>query len=328
MRFRHGSHRSGLLARMTARRSSPAIAIGSWFFVAVAACGSPRGNASAVEPSSPATESAAVAVLLAAPVPATVATAPPQTFTMAARGLGETRRINVYTPPGYAARGTRVPVLYMPDGGMEEDFPHLTATVDRLIREGTLPPMLVVGIEKTERRRDLTGPTEVDEDRKIAPRVGGSAAFRAFVREELMPEVVRRYCTSADTAIIGESLAGLFIVETFLLEPAMFRRSAALSPSLWWNAERLAHGAPAQLAHVSKEPRALFVASAGDDILPGIERFAAALKASAPPQLRASYAPRPDLLHSNIYRSLSATALTAIFAWPPVEGGGACESVR
>ena len=33
------------------------------------------------------------------------------------QALGETRRINVYTPPGYdAAPGVRYPVLYMPDG--------------------------------------------------------------------------------------------------------------------------------------------------------------------------------------------------------------------
>lgn len=267
----------------------------------------------------------AAIVAVPVPVPATVATAPPETFSLAARGLGETRTINVYTPPGYVANQRRLPVLYMPDGGQQEDFPHLTATVDELIRDGVVPPMLVVGIENTERRRDLTGPTEVEADRKIAPRVGGAAAFRAFLRDELMPEVRRRYCTSADTAIIGESLAGLFIVETLLLEPEMFRRYAALSPSLWWNADRLAHQAPARLAQLPAAPRALFTASAGDDILPGIERFAAALRSSAPPPLRWAYQPHPELGHGNIYRSLSATALTAIFAWPPVEGGAPCD---
>jgi hypothetical protein len=261
---------------------------------------------------------------VAAPVPATVATAPPEAFTLAARGLGETRTINVYTPPGHVANERRLPVLYMPDGGLQEDFPHVSATVDRLIREGAMPPVLLVGIENTERRRDLTGPTEVEADRKIAPRVGGAAAFRAFLRDELMPEIARRHCVSADAAIIGESLAGLFIVETLLLEPAMFRRYAALSPSLWWNADRLAHEAPARLAQLPAGPRTLFVASAGDDILPGIERFAAALEASAAPPLRWSYQPHPELGHGNIYRSLSATALTAIYAWPPVERGGAC----
>src|SRR5215210_619402 len=115
-------------------------------------------------------------------------------FPIESGGLKETRHINVYLPPSYEAAGAvRYPVLYMPDGGVQEDFPHIAATVDAGIRVGEMRPMIVVGIENTERRRDVTGPTEVEEDRKIAPRVGGSAVFRDFIRDELMPEVRRRY---------------------------------------------------------------------------------------------------------------------------------------
>ena len=51
----------------------------------------------------------------------------------------------------------------------------------------TMRPFILVGIENTQRRRDLTGSTTNAEDRKIAPRVGGSAAFRQFICEKLMP---------------------------------------------------------------------------------------------------------------------------------------------
>jgi predicted alpha/beta superfamily hydrolase len=288
--------------------------------VAAAACGS-QAPPSALRPAAPqAATPQASASLSPSEMPATAAAT---TFLLSSRQLSETRRINVYTPPGYAATAVRVPVLYMPDGGTEEDFPHLTATVDRLIRSRAIPPILVVGIENTERRRDLTGPTAVAKDREIAPRVGGSSAFRTFLREELMPDIRRRYCTTDDTAIVGESLAGLFVVETLLLEPSLFRRYIALSPSLWWNAERLATDAAAHLSQLPAEPRALFLASAGDDLLPGIERFAAALRSSAPATLTWTYQPHPQLHHSTIYRSLSAPALTAIYARPTVDGGNA-----
>src|SRR6516162_6495404 len=112
------------------------------------------------------------------------------TFTIDSKILGETRRINVYMPPGYA-KLPRVPVLYMPDGGMAEDFLHVAGLVQVSVSNGTMRPFLLVGIENTERRRDLTGPTENEVDRKTAPRVGGSAAFRKFLREELMPQVKR-----------------------------------------------------------------------------------------------------------------------------------------
>jgi predicted alpha/beta superfamily hydrolase len=81
------------------------------------------------------------------------------------------------------------PVLYMPDGGIEEDFLHVAGLVQVSVGNGTMRPFILVGIENTARRRDLTGPTTRAEDKKIAPKVGGSAAFRQFIREELMPTV-------------------------------------------------------------------------------------------------------------------------------------------
>ena len=177
--------------------------------------------------------------LLAAPLRAQ--TAPPpgdplpahETFTVASRALGEARTINVHTPAGYvASTATRFPVLYMPDGGLDEDFPHVVHTVDSLMALGVIRPVIVVGIPNTERRRDLTGPTRVAADSAIAPRVGGSAAFRRFLRDELIPEVRSRYRTSGERAIVGESLAGLFVVETFLDQPASDSPTIARSPDV------------------------------------------------------------------------------------------------
>ena len=149
-----------------------------------------------------------------------------ETFTISSKILGETRRINVYVPPAYAETPTtRLPVLYMPDGGIAEDFLHIAGLVQVSVGNGTMRPFILVGIENTQRRRDLTGPTSNEEDKKIAPKVGGSREFRAFIRDELMPEVKSRYRATNETAIVGESLAGLFVVETFLLEPDLDRKS-------------------------------------------------------------------------------------------------------
>ena len=91
-----------------------------------------------------------------------------ETFTIQSARLNETRRINVYIPPGYAESATtRLPVLYMPDGGIGEDFLHVAGLVQISVMNGTMRPFLLVGIENTERRRDMTGPTTSEEDRKI-----------------------------------------------------------------------------------------------------------------------------------------------------------------
>jgi predicted alpha/beta superfamily hydrolase len=227
---------------------------------------------------------------------------PHVTFTLRSAVLGEMRRINVYTPPGYAAGRARYPVLYMPDGGMEEDFPHVAAAVDSAVRAGEMRPVILVGIENTQRRRDMTGPTTVARDSTIAPRVGGSAAFRRFIADELMPEVRRRYRVTDETAIIGESLAGLFIMETFFLQPELFDTYIALSPSLWWNGEALVRAASDRLRARPRLRAALYFSSASDDVGAEAGRLAAILRADAPARLRWEYRPRPDLQHSTIYR--------------------------
>jgi len=248
--------------------------------------------------------------------PPSVPAASLSSFTIDSKILGETRRINVYTPPGYAAHAeARFPILYMPDGGMAEDFPHVTATVQELATAGAIRPFLVVGIENTERRRDLTGPTEVAEDRKIAPRVGGSAAFRKFLREELMPRVRARYRTTDETAIVGESLAGLFIVETFLLEPDLFDTYIAISPSLQWNHGALVNGAGERLKALRGMKKTLYLTSADEeDIVRNTGLLARTLRAAALPGLAWFYEPRPDQHHDTIYLAAAPKAFRTVLA--------------
>jgi predicted alpha/beta superfamily hydrolase len=263
----------------------------------------------------PASAPSPVASTQAAPTPDPVL--PHQTFTIDSGALGETRVINLYTPPGYDKTvGAGYPVLYMPDGGVGEDFPHVTSDIETAIRAGEMRPVIVVGIENTERRRDMTGPTEVEADRKIAPRVGGSAAFRAFIRDELMREIDRRVRGNGQTAIVGESLAGLFIVETFFEEPQLFDLYIALSPSLWWNAQDLVGGARARLRARPRLTQTLYLASAGDDDRgDAVKALAEALRADAPKGLTWYYEPRPDQKHSTIYRAASPEVFRKLF--PP-----------
>ena len=236
-----------------------------------------------------------------------------ETFTVLSHAVGERRTINVYTPPEYAAARESFPVLYMPDGGLAEDFPHVVNTIDSLVRLKRIRAVIVVGIENTARRRDLTGPTTVKSDSEIAPRVGGSAAFRSFIRAELMPEVRKRYRCTDETTIVGESLAGLFVLETMLLEPTLFRRYIALSPSLWWNGEALVGAADRQLGAFDSSPRTLYLAEANEaGIREGTAQLAAILKAHGPPALTWYYEPRSDLEHSTIFRGVAPGAFATV----------------
>ncbi len=237
-----------------------------------------------------------------------------ETFTIPSKVLAETRRINVYLPPGYAdAKGARFPVLYMPDGGIGEDFLHVAGLVQVGVGNGTMRPFVLVGIENTERRRDMTGPTEDPEDQKIAPRVGGSAEFREFLAKELMPEVRARYRTTAETAIVGESLAGLFVVETFFLTPELFDTYIAFDPSLWWNHQALVNSAGERLKTL-KSPSTLFLATSDErGIVAPTVQLVEALRKNAAAGVRWSYEPMPFETHGTIYHPAAQKAFRALF---------------
>ena len=242
-----------------------------------------------------------------------------ETFTIESKPLGETRRINVYLPAGYTdARDMRFPVIYMPDGGIAEDFLHVAGLVQVSVGNATMRPFILVGIENTQRRRDMTGPTENAEDRKIAPQVGGSAAFRQFISTELMPAINARYRTTTETAIVGESLAGLFVVETFLLQPDLFGTYIAFDPSLWWNNSALLKSAPARLQTQNNKKRTLYLASSNEPELARLtKQLADALRSHAQSSLAWHYEPMPAETHGTIYHPAALRAFRKLFAPSP-----------
>jgi len=265
-----------------------------------------------------------VLLLTAAPGPAraqTRAAATPlclgETFTLASKVLGETRRLNVYVPPVYRDSATvRLPVLYMPDGGLAEDFLHVAGLVQVLVANGTMRPFILVGIENTQRRRDLTGPTTNADDKKIAPRVGGSAAFRQFIRRELMPAVHQLYRTTPETALMGESLAGLFTVETLLLEPDLFDTYLAFDPSLWWNSGQLIKQAQDLLGtyhgSTSSSTKTLYLATSSQGDTAATARLARLSQWLPQAKITAYYEPMPAETHATIYHPAALRGLRLV----------------
>ena len=256
---------------------------------------------------------------LASAAPATASAATPlvigESFTIDSQALKEKRHINVYvarawdTPPD-----APLPVLYMPDGGVAEDFLHVAGLLQVSVANGTMRPFMLVGMQNTQRRRDLTGPTENAEDRKIAPVVSGAPAYRNFIRDELMPEVKRRYRTTGETAIVGESLGGLFVVETYLLEPQLFDHYLAFDPSLWWNHGSLPRQAGTLLAKGKPGKHSLYLASSSEaGIATEVQRLSDVLQRQAPPGLQWHVEKMPEETHGTIYHPAALKAFRAVF---------------
>lgn len=233
-----------------------------------------------------------------------------QSFIIDSKELKEQRVINVWLPEDYDSSETKYPVLYMPDGGIQEDFPHIANTLSELIQNKKIPPFILVGIENTERRRDLSPPTKVEKDKEIAPVVGGSAVFRAFVQNELIPEINAKYRTTNEKGIIGESLAGLFIVETLMIQPDLFDYYIAMDPSLWWNDHNLVKTAKEKLTKFPTETKRFwFAGSKTKDINKFTNSLFQTLKSDAPKSLIWSYSDEPKEKHSTIYRATKEKAI-------------------
>ncbi|MCV6622599.1 MAG: alpha/beta hydrolase-fold protein [Cellvibrionaceae bacterium] len=242
-------------------------------------------------------------------------------LTLKSNILAEQRRINIYFPSEYNRnKKGKYPVLYMPDGGLEEDFLHIAGLVQIGALNWTMRPFILVGIENTERKRDLTGPTSDPRDKEIAPNIGGSDKFRAFIRDELMPEINKRYRTSGETAIIGESLAGLFVIETLLEEPSLFDSYLAVDPSLWWDKERLVSTATDRLNKnlPDKNQRAqagqkrVYIAASSQKGIVEPSRAMAKIF-SKDDRIEVVFKELPNETHLSVYHPAALTGLRAMF---------------
>jgi predicted alpha/beta superfamily hydrolase len=163
------------------------------------------------------------------------------------RTFGNTRMLRVLVPAGYDApenASRRYPVLYLLDGqnlfdACLSDVSHheweVDETVDRLVRAGTIPPMIVVGIDHAGRDRGYEyipyRDTYEDED----PREPIGRRFPDFLTGEVLPFIDSRYRTLQGrdhTGIGGSSYGGAAALYAVLTKPMQFGVALIESPSL------------------------------------------------------------------------------------------------
>jgi predicted alpha/beta superfamily hydrolase len=192
-----------------------------------------------------------------------------QHFRMHSNILDEDRDLLIHLPETYDGNQNpahRYPVIYLLDGLAYFDATigivhHLSAPNAAVQR---IPESIVVAIKNTNRRRDMT-PSHMTAG-PYSEGSGGAASFRAFLEKELIPQVDARFRTDKSAVLIGHSLAGLFVLDTFVEQPSLFHAYIATDPSLWWDANLLAR----KLAKL-KPPKAelrvkVFIAEANSPI--------------------------------------------------------------
>lgn len=134
----------------------------------------------------------------------------------------------------------------------------------------------------------------------------------------MKPFIEARYAVGR-SVIIGESLAGLFVVQTFLEQPDAFDDFVAISPSLWWDDRRLSKQAPTLLAAHPAGDRRLYLTMAdeGGTMRLGLEERLHALQAT-PEVAEVRFVDRAGTdTHGTIYHHAARDALRWLFAIDP-----------
>ena len=161
--------------------------------------------------------------------------------------LDETRNLNIYLPLNYLNDSLKsYPVIYLLDGSKDEDFIHISGIVQfgSFSWINMIPESIVVGIGNVDRKRDFTFPSQNKLDQKEFPTSGKSANFTGFIEKELQPLIDSNYRTTKIKTIIGQSLGGLFATEILFKKPELFDNYIIVSPSLWWNDEKILNEEP------------------------------------------------------------------------------------
>lgn len=147
--------------------------------------------------------------------------------------LNEQRQYQVLLPEDYSASSQHYPVIYRLDGA--GNIPLMKEVLGRLRDGNAAPEVIIVAIENTERLRDMY-PT-VNQDPNGPVGVGGGAEkFLAFIEQELIPDVEKRYRTHSTRIIAGASAGGVFSLYAMQQSPGLFDAHIAYSPAVWWNA--------------------------------------------------------------------------------------------
>ena len=72
---------------------------------------------------------------------------------------GESRKITVRLPTGYDKEPERrYPVVYLLDGGPDQDFEHIAGIAQSRDMNWSFAPFILVGIESVNRRQELSPP--------------------------------------------------------------------------------------------------------------------------------------------------------------------------
>ncbi len=197
----------------------------------------------------------ALLALVALPLPAVAAdtdckpsvTGKLDIFDLQSSIFGNSRKLRVWLPPGYSDPSNNkrnYPVLYIFDAQNVFDvctsYAHkewqVDETLTRLIGEGKIVPIIVVGIDHAGDRRAYEWLPWQDNIQNPGGGTTGGIRLPEFLIKDVMPVAEARYRIRKgpeNTAIAGSSYGGIAALYVGIMDPTVFGKVLGESPVLW-----------------------------------------------------------------------------------------------
>ncbi|MCB4320713.1 alpha/beta fold hydrolase [Alcaligenes sp. 13f] len=144
-------------------------------------------------------------------------------------------------PPRQAPRfAAGHPVLYLLDGNAFFGAYYDAARMQSELADDAI--LVAVGYPTPEpfdlarRAYDFTPPLPVGQTPQPGwPTLGGELEMMAFLSQQLLPDIARRFPVDAHRQVLlGHSFGGMFALSLFYAQPERFSQIVAISPSVWW----------------------------------------------------------------------------------------------
>jgi hypothetical protein len=268
-----------------------------------------------------------------------------ESFRMDSAQTGKAYDIYLQLPPEYRQSTTPYPVIYSVH--TRPNLIEYEAVIDPLLRRSKIPDVIVVSVSPARaasRGGSAPGPggrpafgggsararesaswlEDVTRTRqqfgKQEPTGGKAEAFVAFFEKELIPKIESEYRTvPGDRCLTGYDFGAVFVVETGLTHPDLFRRYLALAPLA-----EFAESATVKLAEErirsEYDPKArMYLVMGANDYPPHLSSFQKLSDVMRSRQFknlqfRSEVQPNPD--HTSVIVPGARSGLTFLYAKP------------
>ncbi len=147
---------------------------------------------------------------------------------------GHSHDIYTYLPPGYNT-DIEYPLLILFDAGSYFSMGQMQLTLENLIADGSIPPLLVLGIDAGKK----DGQSQRNDEFTCSPK------FMEYLAEELLPWFTSTYNVTSDPkqrVIAGSSFGGLFSTYFSFNHPELVANVLSQSGSYHWGRDEDAIG--------------------------------------------------------------------------------------